>query len=102
MSAGVSRALAEEFSFALAVALTPAAIALETRRLFKSMHEQAGTFDFAHAMTPGLIGMVFSFVGALIALKWLSSWLEKGRWHYFGFYCVAFACVVLAAAFSGV
>jgi undecaprenyl-diphosphatase len=101
MATGVSRTLAEEFSFALAVALTPAAIALETKRLLKTMHEQAGAFDIAHALTPGLIGMVFSFAGALIALKWLSSWLEKGRWHYFGIYCVTFACIVLAAAFSG-
>jgi undecaprenyl-diphosphatase len=101
MATGVSRTLAEEFSFALAIALTPAAIALETKRLLKTMHEQAGAFDIAHALTPGLIGMVFSFAGALIALKWLSSWLEKGRWHYFGIYCVTFACIVLAAAFSG-
>jgi len=102
MVTGVSISLAEEFSFALAVALTPAAILLETRRLVKSMHEQAGSFDITHAFTPGLIGMVFSFIGALVALKWLSSWLEKGRWHYFGIYCVVFSCIVLAAAFAGI
>jgi undecaprenyl-diphosphatase len=71
--------------------------------LTKSIHEQAGsTFHMSQALTPGLIGMVFSFIGALAALRWLSSWLEKGRWHYFGYYCVVFACVVLAAAVTGV
>jgi undecaprenyl-diphosphatase len=40
--------------------------------------------------------MVFSFIAGLAALKWLSSWLEHGRWHLFGFYCIGFAGVVLA------
>jgi len=32
----------------------------------------------------------------LLALKFLSAVLEKGRWHYFGFYCIAAAAAVLA------
>jgi undecaprenyl-diphosphatase len=102
MTSGVSRSLSEEFSFALAVALTPAAIVLETHRLVKNLRASATPFDFAHAMTPGLVGMVFSFVGALLALRWLSSWLEKGRWHYFGYYCVVFACIVFVVAAKGI
>ena len=38
---------------------------------------------------PGIVGMFFSFLAGLAALRWLSSWLEHGRWHYFGFYCLA-------------
>jgi undecaprenyl-diphosphatase len=32
--------------------------------------------------------MVFSFFAGLAALKWLSSWLESGRWYIFGIYCL--------------
>jgi undecaprenyl-diphosphatase len=47
-------------------------------------------------MTPGLVGMGFSFIAGLLALKWLSRWLEAGRWKFFGFYCLVAAAVVLA------
>lgn len=97
MHLGVDRSLAEEFSFALAVALTPAAILLELKRL----HHASG-FDWSASLAPGLIGMVFSFIGGLIALKWLSSWLERGRWHFFGYYCLSFSAIVLYAAHLGI
>jgi undecaprenyl-diphosphatase len=40
--------------------------------------------------------MVLSFGAGLLALRWLSSWLERGRWKYFGWYCLAAAAAVLA------
>ncbi|HYP30892.1 MAG TPA: undecaprenyl-diphosphate phosphatase, partial [Burkholderiaceae bacterium] len=40
--------------------------------------------------------MVCSFVAGWLALKWLSAWLERGRWHWFGVYCLAAAIAVLA------
>lgn len=91
---GVARQKAEEFSFALAVVLTPAVIVKEFYRL---MH--AGNFQNMHLtqlLFPSVLGMVFSFIAGLAALKWLSSWLEHGRWQLFGFYCIGFAGVVLA------
>lgn len=91
MKLGITRGLAEEFSFALAVALTPAAVLLELKRL----HHTPG-FDWSASLMPGLIGMVFSFIGGLVALRWLSSWLEHGKWHLFGYYCIAFSLVVMA------
>jgi undecaprenyl-diphosphatase len=39
--------------------------------------------------------MLLSFVAGLVALRWLSRWLELGRWHFFGLYCVLASCVVL-------
>ncbi len=90
--AGVSRALAEDFSFALAVILTPPVIAREGWRLLKAAHETGVKPDLA----PGLAGMVLSFGAGLLALRWLSSWLERGRWKYFGWYCLAAAAAVLA------
>jgi len=95
---GVARPLSEDFSFALAVLLTPAAIFLEGHRLLKNrgdLHESLGSL-----LTPGLIGMFFSFLAGLVALKWLSSWLEKGRWQYFGFYCILLSVITMGLAFK--
>ena len=35
-----------------------------------------------------LLGAVFAFLAGLVALKWLSNWLENGRWYWFGIYCL--------------
>ncbi len=91
---GMSRQKAEEFSFALAVVLTPAVIAKEFYRLIHSQGLQVT--QMSHLMMPSLFGMVFSFIAGLAALRWLSSWLEHGRWYLFGIYCLVFAGVVLA------
>ena len=32
------------------------------------------------AIVAALVGMVLSFFAGLAALRWLSSWLESGRW----------------------
>ncbi len=85
---GVSRRQAEEFSFALAVALTPVVIVKEAWRLFKS---SADTHALTQALTPSLLGMIFSYGAGLLALRWLSRWLEAGRWSYFGVYCLVAA-----------
>ena len=38
--------------------------------------------------------MIFSFFAGLLALTWLSNWLESGRWYLFGIYCILFSAVV--------
>ena len=89
---GVSRRTAEDFSFALAVVLTPPADAREIWRLYQSQHHHlAGVLP---AIGPSLLGVLFAFLAGLLALKWLSRWLETGRWHFFGIYCLAAAAVV--------
>ncbi len=95
-----SRRKAEEFSFALAVVLTPPVIVREVMRLMKGQH--ASTIrDMTGLFMPSLLGMVFSFIAGLIALKWLSSWLEKGRWHLFGVYCICVSIVVFILHLNG-
>jgi undecaprenyl-diphosphatase len=89
---GVARARAEDFSFALAVVLTPPADAREIWRLYQSQHHHlAGMMP---AVMPSIVGVVFAFLAGLLALKWLSRWLEAGRWHFFGIYCLVAAIVV--------
>jgi undecaprenyl-diphosphatase len=96
---GLSRQKLEEFSFALAVVLTPPVIAKEALRLLKANKEGAH-IPMMHLLAPSLIGMVFSFAAGLLALKWLSHWLEAGQWKLFGFYCVAASVAVLALHYS--
>jgi len=94
LALGVSRQRAEEFSFALAVVLTPAVMGKEVLRLAKAPAEAAAGGLMA-AVGPGLIGMVLSFAAGMAALRWLSSWLEQGRWYLFGGYCLLASLVVL-------
>ena len=98
---GIDKRRAEEFSFALAVVLTPIIIAKELMRLLKTQPEITRSSNFTKLMQPGLMGMVFSFVSGLFALWLLSRWLEEGRWKFFGFYCLAAAIVVFALATFG-
>jgi undecaprenyl-diphosphatase len=91
--AGVEKSHAEAFSFALAVALTPAADGREVLRLIKA-ERISGGLNLASAMAPSLIGMVCAFVAGLVALRWLSKWLESDRWYLFGVYCLAAAVAV--------
>lgn len=87
----LARDQAETFSFALAVVLTPPVLVLQIRRLLKA-NAAAGVAQVDMSLfTPGLMGMFFSFLAGLAALRWLSSWLEHGRWHFFGFYCLTAA-----------
>jgi undecaprenyl-diphosphatase len=97
MALGVERRRAEQFSFALAVILTPVVIVKEGYRLYSVEHASAATGAGAllHSVGPGLLGMVLSFLTGLFALRWLSRWLEQGRWYLFGVYCLAAALVVL-------
>jgi undecaprenyl-diphosphatase len=99
----VSRRRAEEFSFALAVVLTPPVIVREVVRLLREQHASTtATSDMAGLFLPGLLGMVLSFGAGLLALKWLSNWLERGCWHLFGIYCLAAAVVVFLLHRTGV
>ena len=94
---GVGKETAERFSFALAVILTPAVDGLELKRLFKAAHAAAATgspIDLHASLAASVLGAFFAFLAGLAALKWLSSWLESGRWHWFGIYCLAASGVV--------
>ena len=96
LAAGVARRKAEEFSFALAVVLTPAVVAKEALRAYHAQVAAAAPQAemLTHLLLPNLFGMVFSFLAGLVALRWLSRWLEHDRWHFFGGYCLVAALVV--------
>jgi len=96
---------AERFSFAMAVVITPLAIGREALRLVKAAHETVSTANFTlnraetsidlhGSILTSLLGMAFAFLAGLLALRWLSAWLEEGRWYWFGIYCVIASGVV--------
>ncbi len=100
---GANRERAERFSFALAVLLTPAVIGREALRLMKASHEAAATgvpIDLHSSVATSLIGMVLSFFAGLLALRWLSAWLERGRWWLFGVYCLVASAIVFYLHFK--
>ena len=93
---GLQKELLENYSFALAVILTPPVIAREGYRLLRGAHEAGAASGLVGLVWPSLMGMVLSFGAGWLSLKWLSRWLEHGRWHLFGYYCLVAACVVYA------
>ncbi len=97
----VSRTRAEEFSFALAVILTPPVLYREIHRLNQARLAVQGAPCLGTLMLPSLFGLVCSFAAGWLALKWLSRWLETGRWHFFGIYCLIAAFAVMGLHLYG-
>lgn len=94
---GAAKEPAERFSFALAVVLTPPVVLMEALRLLHAAHAASATgapINLHTSLATSLLGAVFSFFAGLLALKWLSSWLETHRWHWFGVYCLVASGVV--------
>ena len=77
--------------------LTPAVIAKEAYRLVKAhgLTQGPDAVSLWHLAGPSVVGMLLSFLAGLVALRWLSRWLEQGRWAFFGAYCLLAALVVL-------
>jgi undecaprenyl-diphosphatase len=99
----IDRVRCEEFSFALAVVLTPPVVLRELLRMVKVHPIVAGEASgLLHLLVPSLFGMAASFAAGLLALKWLSHWLETGRWKFFGYYCLILSLVVIILKQAGV
>jgi len=62
-------------------------------RLVRASHQ--GAADLASAALYSTLGAVVAFLAGLLALRWLSRWLEGGRWYWFGIYCLLAAGAVL-------
>jgi undecaprenyl-diphosphatase len=92
MILGVAKARVEAFSFALAVVLTPPVVGREALRLW----HVGGVDHLALANIAGraVFGALVSFIAGLAALRWLSRWLEGGRWYLFGIYCLIASVIV--------
>ncbi len=127
MFLGLQR-MREEFSFALAVLLTPVVIVHELRQqgpestpaasstaatttaptsaaalLTAAPAADNGTAKPAPLGTiilPSLLGMTMSFLAGLVALHLLSRFMEQGHWAWFGYYCLFAAAATLAIHYA--
>ena len=91
---GLSRKVATEFSFFLAV---PTLVAAGTYSLWKdrALLSAADLPMFA-------VGFVVSFVSALLCIRWLIRYVSRHDFLPFVWYRIAFGLVVLATAWSGI
>lgn len=97
MLTGAGKQRAERFSFAMVVAITPFAIGREALRVLHANHAAAAAGNPSNlhgTVVFSLLGAAFAFLAGLLALKWLSNWLENGRWYWFGVYCLVAGAVV--------
>jgi undecaprenyl-diphosphatase len=90
MLLGVAKSRAETFSFALAVVITPPVVVREVLRLLHDAHA-GNAAELRSVALLTVFGAVVAFLAGLLALKWLSRWLEAGRWYLFGIYCLVAA-----------
>jgi len=100
MLLGVLKSRAEAFSFALAVVLTPPVVVREGLRLVQASRTDPTTHLGSVAFA-SIFGAVVAFFAGLVALKWLSRWLEGGRWYLFGIYCLIASAAVMALHQAG-
>ena len=91
---GLSRQAATEFSFFLAI---PTLVAAGGYQLFAARHllaaADAGWFG---------IGLVASFISALLCVRWLLRYISRHSFEAFAWYRIAFGAAVLITAYFGV
>lgn len=94
MLLGLSRKAATDFSFFLAI---PTLIGAGVYSLYKerALLSAADIPLFA-------VGLVFSFLSALLCVRWLLRYISTHDFVPFAWYRIAFGIVVLATAWSGV
>lgn len=97
----IKRQHAEVFSFTLVLILTVPVVAREALRL-RHIHPGSVMGSAGHAVVAGLLGMLFSFGAGLAAIRWLSAWLERGRWGFFGVYCIVLSALLYVLAGLGI
>ncbi len=85
---GVKRKDAATFSFLLAIPVISGAAVLKSFDLLK---------DGAVATPLPVLGLgaVVSCLVGLVALKWLNRWLDRGRLHYFAYWCIPVGVAIL-------
>jgi undecaprenyl-diphosphatase len=94
---GLSRASAATFSFLMAIPAIAGGGVLELIK--QTLKPSDVSLPLAHA----LIGGAVAFVVGLVALWWLNLWLQRGRLHWFAWYCIALgACVLVWQAYAAI
>ncbi|MEJ7685302.1 MAG: undecaprenyl-diphosphate phosphatase [Segetibacter sp.] len=98
MQQKLTRRLAAEFSFFLAV---PTMAAATGYKLLKTYKEHPEVLKDTHNLTILAIGNVVAFVVALIAIKFFISYLQRYGFRLFGWYRIIVGAVLLVLIFTG-
>ena len=99
MQQRLSRKVAAEFSFFLAVPTMAAATGYKMLKTFK-MHPEILT-NKHNLITLG-IGNLIAFVVAMIAIKFFITYLQKHGFKLFGWYRIALGIIVLVLLQQGI
>ncbi len=91
---GLSLAAAVEFSFILGLATLSAAT------LYEGLQNGGNLIDTFGVVTPA-IGMVVAFVSAVVAVRWMVSWLQTRGFAIFGWYRIVAGISVGVALAAG-
>ena len=94
MVVGMTLPAAVEFSFLLGVLTLGAATAYDT---LKHGREMLQTFEISAL----IVGLVFAFLSAVIAIKWMVAYLNRHGMAIFGYYRVALALIVAGLLTTG-
>ena len=96
MLVGLSRKVATEFSFFLAIPTLVGASALSA---WKVRHQLAATWH--EALPLFAVGFVVSFLAAWVCVRWLLRYIATHTFVAFAWYRIAFGIVVLATWLTG-
>lgn len=99
MQQKLSRNLAAEFSFFLAV---PTMAAATGYKLLKTYTEAPEVLTNSDNLLALLVGNIVAFVVALMAIKFFISYIQKYGFRLFGWYRIAVGAVLLILIFTGV
>jgi undecaprenyl-diphosphatase len=98
MQQGLSRKLAAEFSFYLAV---PTMAAAASYKLLKTYNENPEVLNDSHNLVILGIGNVVAFIVALLAIKFFITYLQRHGFRVFGWYRIVVGAVLLVLIFTG-
>src|SRR5215210_5119949 len=99
MQQKLTRRLAAEFSFFLAV---PTMAAATGYKLLKTYTEHPEVLKDTHNLTILAVGNLVAFIVALIAIKFFISYLQRYGFRVFGWYRIIVGAVLLVLIFSGI
>lgn len=98
MQQKLSRRLATEFSFFLAV---PTMAAATGYKLLKTFKEHPEVLKDSHNLTVLAVGNLVAFLVAVIAIKFFISYLQRHGFRLFGWYRIIVGAALLALIFAG-
>ena len=94
---GISRSVAAEFTFFLAIPVMVGASLYKMLKFIK-LGVAMATFEWVVLV----VGLITAFVVSIIAIKFLMNYIKKNDFQVFGVYRIILGLIVLACMFTGI